>query len=94
MPACQHNYTEGEQLQLWNSVARSLLRLGKSGMQPSHTNSLKELLAAHTLVKVQVNSARTPNDMAAVANQLVQTGVADVVQVKGSTILVRGAAAT
>ena len=41
---------------MWFAVDKPLLRVGRSGVQRSHLQSLGELLAAHTLVKVQVNS--------------------------------------
>ncbi len=53
---------------LWDSVDKPLLRVGKSGVQASHLTSLSELLAAHRLVKVQLNAVNS--DVYAVAEQL------------------------
>lgn len=53
---------------LWDSVDKPLLRVGKSGVQASHLTSLSELLAAHRLVKVQLNAVNS--DVYAVAKQL------------------------
>ena len=38
----------------WNALRKPLLRLGTKGVQKSHRNSLKELLAAHRAVRVKV----------------------------------------
>ena len=42
---------------LWKDQRRPLLRLGSKGVQPSHLNSLRELMAAHPSVRVKVNGA-------------------------------------
>jgi RNA-binding protein YhbY len=40
----------------WKYVKKPLLRIGAQGISRSHGNSLRELLMAHTLVKVKINS--------------------------------------
>lgn len=60
-------FSEEEQKQLWDSVSRALLKLGKSGLSETHVNSLKELLNAHKMVKVQLNGARDDAEVAAAA---------------------------
>ena len=37
----------------WGGVPKPLLRVGKAGAGETHANSLRELLAAHGLVKVR-----------------------------------------
>jgi RNA-binding protein YhbY len=79
------SFTEEELRQLWDSVSRSLLKLGKSGLSDTHTNSLRELLAAHKLVKVQLNAAHSDDVAAAAAADLEQRlqGAGAVMQVGG-----------
>eukprot|EP00891_Asterochloris_glomerata_P004824 jgi/Astpho2/4824/Aster-x1261 len=76
---------------LWDSVEKPLLRIGRSGIQGSHTSSLRELVQAHSLVKVQLNQQHEVA-VAAVAQQLAEASGADVVQVKGRTLLFSDAA--
>lgn len=40
----------------WRYVKKPLLRIGGKGVAESHGNSLRELLEAHTCVKVKVNT--------------------------------------
>mmetsp|Transcript_7615 Transcript_7615/g.16716 ORF Transcript_7615/g.16716 Transcript_7615/m.16716 type:complete len:214 (-) Transcript_7615:85-726(-) len=40
----------------WRSAKKPLLRIGAKGATKSHGNSLRELLAQHTVVKVKVNT--------------------------------------
>jgi len=42
----------------WRYVPKPLLRIGGKGVSDSHGNSLKELLNAHTAVKVKINSSK------------------------------------
>lgn len=42
----------------WKHVKKPLLRIGGKGISDSHGNSLKELLNAHTVVKVKINSTK------------------------------------
>lgn len=42
----------------WRYVKRPLLRIGGKGITLTHGNSLRELLQAHTVVKVKVNSPK------------------------------------
>ncbi len=42
----------------WRSVPKPLLRIGGKGIAKSHGNSLRELLNAHTVVKVKINSTK------------------------------------
>lgn len=44
----------------WRSVKKPMVRIGSKGTALSHGNSLRELLAAHTVVKVKVNNSRIP----------------------------------
>lgn len=51
---------------VWRYVKKPLLRVGSKGASKSHGNSLKELLQAHTAVKVKINvkngkKIRTPH---------------------------------
>lgn len=86
-------FTEPQLTQLWDSVSRSLLRLGRTGVTDAHCRSLGELLAAHKLVKVQLNGVRADEGaqdaVAAVADALAQRsgGAATLLRVKGSTML-------
>ena len=54
---------------VWRSQKKSLLRLGRSGVNPSHQNSLAELIRAHHVVRVKVNDDSA--DMALVSQELV-----------------------
>lgn len=67
-----HGFTEPELRQLWDSVSRSLLKLGKSGLSDTHINSLRELLLSHKLVKVQLNAAKDDAGVAAAAADVAQ----------------------
>jgi RNA-binding protein YhbY len=90
-------FTEAEQQALWNSVSRALLRLGKTGATESHGRSLVELLAAHKLVKVQHNGCRgNPAALAAAATALQEqsAGLAELLHVKGSTLLFGSSSST
>ena len=40
---------------IWRSHSKPLLRVGAKGVQPSHRNSLNELLKAHGYVCVKLN---------------------------------------
>ncbi len=42
----------------WRYLPKPLLRIGGKGVSDSHGNSLKELLNAHTAVKVKINSSK------------------------------------
>ena len=44
--------------QTWRHVPKPLLRIGGKGIAESHGNSLRELLNAHTVVKVKINSTK------------------------------------
>lgn len=44
----------------WRSVKKPMVRIGSKGTALSHGNSLRELLNAHTVVKVKVNNSRIP----------------------------------
>eukprot|EP00547_Thalassionema_nitzschioides_P005293 CAMPEP_0194218818 /NCGR_PEP_ID=MMETSP0156-20130528/24577_1 /TAXON_ID=33649 /ORGANISM="Thalassionema nitzschioides, Strain L26-B" /LENGTH=161 /DNA_ID=CAMNT_0038948291 /DNA_START=53 /DNA_END=535 /DNA_ORIENTATION=+ len=46
----------------WRYVKKPLLRLGSKGASKSHGNSLKELLQAHTAVKVKINAKKVDYD--------------------------------
>ncbi len=46
----------------WNAQRKPLLRLGSKGVQRSHRNSLKELLAFHRVVRVKVSRASSTMD--------------------------------
>lgn len=83
-------FSETELKQLWDSVSRSLLKLGKAGASDTHARSLCELLASHKLVKVQVNGANnSPQLVAEIAANIVQQadGAAELLQTKGVTML-------
>lgn len=86
-------FTELQLAQLWDSVSRALLRLGRTGVTDAHCRSLGELLAAHKLVKVQLNGVRAGEGAQAVivaaAEALAERsgGAATLLHVKGSTML-------
>ena len=42
----------------WRHAPKPLLRIGGKGIANSHGNSLRELLNAHTVVKVKINSTK------------------------------------
>lgn len=42
----------------WRHAPKPLLRIGGKGVANSHGNSLRELLNAHTVVKVKINSTK------------------------------------
>jgi len=46
---------------VWRHIKKPLLRIGKSGVNVSHVNSLLELLDAHGAVKVKINSNKLGN---------------------------------
>lgn len=46
----------------WRYVKKPFLRIGDKGVAQSHANSLCELLNAHTLVKVKINSSKNDDD--------------------------------
>eukprot|EP00878_Enallax_costatus_P004553 GHUV01004794.1.p1 GENE.GHUV01004794.1~~GHUV01004794.1.p1 ORF type:complete len:287 (+),score=66.51 GHUV01004794.1:266-1126(+) len=83
-------FSTAEHQQLWDSVSRSLLKLGKAGASDTHARSLCELLGSHKLVKVQLNGAKdNPQLVARVAANIVQQadGAAELLQTKGVTML-------
>ncbi len=84
-------FSEAQRELLWNSVTRSLLRLGRAGATESHCRSLKEMLAAHKLVKVQINGPLAGADD--VVRQLSDGAGGKLVLAKGSTLLFRERAA-
>jgi len=43
---------------VWRHVRKAMLRIGASGVTPSHANSLLELLDAHGAVKVKISTDR------------------------------------
>ncbi|GAB5364231.1 hypothetical protein AAMO2058_000951700 [Amorphochlora amoebiformis] len=55
----------------WRSVKKPLLRLGSSGIQDSHANSLLDLLSAHGLVKVKFNIYSKDEKLRDYANTLI-----------------------
>ncbi|MEW5304857.1 MAG: hypothetical protein WDW36_007438 [Sanguina aurantia] len=71
--------------QLWNSVSRCLLKLGSRGAAESHIRSLANLLAAHPLVKVQLNG--DPAGINDLARTLAEGSGARVLEVQGGIIL-------
>jgi hypothetical protein len=52
----------------WRYVKRPLLRIGGKGITLTHGNSLRELLQAHTVVKVKVNSPKYGKITPAIVN--------------------------
>mmetsp|Transcript_2922 Transcript_2922/g.4418 ORF Transcript_2922/g.4418 Transcript_2922/m.4418 type:complete len:169 (+) Transcript_2922:23-529(+) len=42
----------------WRHVKKPMLRIGAKGASESHGNSLRELLNAHTVVKVKINTTK------------------------------------
>lgn len=72
--------------------SRTLLRLGKKGFQPSHVNSLGELLKAHKTVRVKCNDASA--DLAAMAEAMMapkeeeEEPLGVVLRVKGREVMV------
>lgn len=70
---------------MWDSVDKPLLRIGKSGVLPSHIQSLGELLSSHALVKVQLNAVHA--DVFAVGRQLADGSGGALLVGKGRTLL-------
>lgn len=66
-------------------MPRSLLRLGKAGATETHARSLAELLAAHKLVKVQINGPWTA--AAEIAAMLSERAGGALVLTRGATLL-------
>jgi len=50
------NNADDEAEKAWRYIKKPLLRIGGKGVADSHGNSLRELLQAHTCVKVKVNT--------------------------------------
>ncbi|KAJ1457165.1 hypothetical protein M885DRAFT_515860 [Pelagophyceae sp. CCMP2097] len=70
---------------LWRAHSKPLLRIGANGVQDSHRRSLEELLEAHSYVCVKI-TAFDESSTLVVALKLAGS-VADVVQVKGRSVL-------
>ena len=64
---------------LWFKHEKPLLRVGGKGISASHRNSLSELIAAHTVVRVKFNKIE---DVLAVATEL-GGEAAEVLDVRG-----------
>ena len=61
--------------ELWRKPKKELLRVGKGGVTESHVRSLKELMAAHSVVRVKLNTqSATYDDCLELASALVETG--------------------
>jgi RNA-binding protein YhbY len=54
----------------WRHAKKPLLRIGARGAALSHGNSLRQLLLAHTAVKVKVNTQRFDGDLRAAFRHL------------------------
>jgi RNA-binding protein YhbY len=54
----------------WRYAKKPLLRIGAKGATLSHGNSLRQLLQAHTAVKVKVNTQRFEGDLDAAFRHL------------------------
>lgn len=80
----EREFSEDEMRTLWDSVSRSLIKLGKSGPRDTHLHTLAEMLQQHVLVKVKVNGVSEVGDM---AHQLAQGSGGILLQVKGTTML-------
>lgn len=50
------NNADDDAEKAWRYIKKPLLRIGGKGVADSHGNSLRELLQAHTCVKVKVNT--------------------------------------
>jgi len=86
--AAASGLSEREGRVMWDSVQKPLLRVGKVGVQKSHMQSLRELVRAHLLVKVQLNTFNT--DIIAVGRELADGSGAALLQSKGRTLLFGG----
>jgi RNA-binding protein YhbY len=60
---------------LWRRPKKELLKIGKGGVTESHVRSLRELIRAHTIVKVKLNTeSATFENCLALAEALLETG--------------------
>jgi RNA-binding protein YhbY len=60
---------------LWRRPKKELLKIGKGGVTESHVRSLRELLRAHTIVRVKLNTeSATFENCLALAEALLETG--------------------
>jgi len=64
----------------WRFAPKPLLRIGGKGVSQNHGNSLGELLTAHTVVKVKINSQKlgTPQDVFDILKDFVEKGKANI----------------
>eukprot|EP00199_Chlamydomonas_sp_CCMP681_P005455 CAMPEP_0119101636 /NCGR_PEP_ID=MMETSP1180-20130426/637_1 /TAXON_ID=3052 ORGANISM="Chlamydomonas cf sp, Strain CCMP681" /NCGR_SAMPLE_ID=MMETSP1180 /ASSEMBLY_ACC=CAM_ASM_000741 /LENGTH=243 /DNA_ID=CAMNT_0007085787 /DNA_START=115 /DNA_END=844 /DNA_ORIENTATION=+ len=79
------SWSEQEQQQLWSSVSRALMKMGKGGAKESHIHNLQNLLTQHGVVKVRHNGS--PEDAALLAEQLGQAASVNLLGVQGRDIL-------
>mmetsp|Transcript_33767 Transcript_33767/g.49428 ORF Transcript_33767/g.49428 Transcript_33767/m.49428 type:complete len:185 (-) Transcript_33767:198-752(-) len=72
---------------LWKLQKKALLRIGGKGVKNSHINSLRELLDAHSVVKVKMNDYRSEIKVAAM--ELLGEGedFGEILDIKGNHIL-------
>ncbi|GAX73800.1 hypothetical protein CEUSTIGMA_g1251.t1 [Chlamydomonas eustigma] len=78
-------FEEKEEQLLWDAVSRPLLKVGSSGALDTHIRSMRELLTAHKLVKVQLNN--DPKHAHSVARMFEEECNAKLVAIRGKTIL-------
>ncbi len=68
----------------WGGVPKPLLRVGKAGAGETHANSLRELLAAHGMVKVRFSR---PEGVDAACASLAAGGVGVPLMQRGKEVL-------
>lgn len=80
------NKEEKRQLKKMAQTLKAQVQVGKGGLHEGTLQSIREYLAAHELIKVQVlpNASQSPQDMGA---DLAQALEADLVQVIGRVVV-------
>lgn len=73
--------------ELWDSIPKPLLTIGRKGAEESHANSLRDLLAAHKLVKAKFTGVDPERVDAMQLEWLVGNSGAVLLQRKGVTFL-------
>mmetsp|Transcript_26289 Transcript_26289/g.32836 ORF Transcript_26289/g.32836 Transcript_26289/m.32836 type:complete len:151 (-) Transcript_26289:284-736(-) len=72
---------------LWKLQRKALLRIGSKGVHQSHINSLKELLLAHSVIKVKVNDLRAEMKVTAIELLGEEQSFGQILDIKGKHIL-------
>eukprot|EP00968_Pinguiococcus_pyrenoidosus_P028852 scaffold8163_cov258-Pinguiococcus_pyrenoidosus.AAC.1 len=86
LPVCMSQLDPAVTRELWSRCDRALLRVGSKGVSSGHQNSLKELLAAHAVVRVKFNGFRSDEDVQSAAASLLE-GHGEIVDSRGPNVL-------